>query len=151
MRCPARGGVEGKDEVIFAGERGGVRHIYTDGRKHPDPSRWTPTGAGHSIGWYEGNILVVETVGLTAGAVPGGGQRTPETVLTERFQVAPDGKTMTVTYTWTDPKIYSQPHTYRLLFDRAPTVNGVSWAFDEWCDASDPVEGQSIVAPRQIQ
>jgi hypothetical protein len=151
---PDSGGVhfvEGKDEVIFAGERGGVRHIYTDGRKHPDPSRWTPTGAGHSIGRYEGNVLIVETVGLTAGAVPGGGQRTPETVLTERFEVAPDGRTMTVTYTWTDPKIYQKPHTYRLVFDRAPTVNGVSWAFDEWCDASDPVEGQSIVAPPQIQ
>ena len=166
MPCGGRGGyggllitpdsggvhfVEGKDEVIFAGERGGVRHIYVDGRKHPEPSRWTPTAAGHSIGRYEGNTLIVDTVGFTAGAVPGGGLRTAETVLVERFDVAADGKTMTVMYTWTDPKVYVTPHTYRLIFERAPTINGYSWALDEWCDASDPAEGQSIVPPQQLK
>lgn len=154
MINPDSGGVhivEGKDEVIYAGERGGWRHIYMDGRKHPDLSRWTPNAAGHSIGHYEGNVLVVETVGFAAGGVSGGGQRTPETKLTERFEVAADGKSMKVTYTWDDPKIYVKPHTYRLIYDRSPTVNGVSWAFDEWCDGSDPIEGQSIVAPVQLQ
>ena len=143
--------VESRDEVIFAGERAGVRHIYIDGRKHPDPSRWTPTSAGHSIGRYEGSELVAETVGFSPGAVPGGGQRTPETVLTERFAVAPDGKSMTVTYTWTDPKIYQKPHTYQLVFGRAPAVNGIVWAFEEWCDASDPAETQSITPPKQLE
>src|SRR5262245_21630325 len=77
---PDSGGVhfvEHKNEVIFAGERGGVRHIFLDRRAHPSP--WTPTPAGHSVGHYEGNSLVVETVGLTPGAVPGGGVRTAET------------------------------------------------------------------------
>ena len=75
---PDSGGVhfvEHKDEVVFAGERGGVRHFYLDGRAHPSP--WTPTPAGHSIAHYEGSVLVVETVGFTPGAVPGGGTRTP--------------------------------------------------------------------------
>ena len=39
---PDSGGVhfiEHKDEVIFAGERGGVRHFYLDGRAHPSPGR----------------------------------------------------------------------------------------------------------------
>jgi hypothetical protein len=143
--------VEGRSEVVFAGERAGVRHIYIDGRSHPDPSRWTPISAGHSVGRYEGNDLVVETVGFSPGAVPGGGLRTAETVLTERFAVAPDGRSMTVTYTWTDPKIYQKPHTYRIVFDRAPAVGGLVWAFEEWCDASDPVETQSIVPPKQLQ
>jgi hypothetical protein len=149
---PDSGGVHivaGKDEVVYAGERGGVRHIYMDGRKHPDLSRWTPIAAGHSTGRFEGSTLIVETVGFTAGAVPGGGWRTPETQLTERFEVQPDGKSLRVTYTWTDPKIFAKPHTYRLIFDRAP--GDVTYAFDEWCDASDPVEGQSIVPPKQIK
>ena len=38
------------------------RQIFMDGRKHPeDPS---PTWYGHSIGRWEGNTLVVDTVGL---------------------------------------------------------------------------------------
>lgn len=150
---PDSGGVhivEGKDQVIFAGERGGARFIYLDGRAHPDLSLKPASGGGHSIGHYEGNVLVVDTVGLTAGAVPGGGQRTAETHLQERFQVSPDGKQLTITYTWDDPKIYAKPHVYRLIFDRAPAIGGLSYAFEEWCDASDPVEGQSIVPPKQL-
>lgn len=145
---PDSGGVhfvEHKDEVIFAGERGGVRHIYLDGRPHPN--NWVPTGAGHSVGHYEGDVLVVDTVGMTAGAVVAGGQRTPETHLTERFEVSADGKHMTITYTWTDPKIYQKPHTYQYFMDRMPAG---SYAFEEWCDAGDPVEQQSIVPPKQL-
>jgi hypothetical protein len=148
---PDSGGVhivEGKNEVRFSGERGGWRFIYLDGRKHPDPG--VPSGAGHSVGHYEGNVLVVETVGFTAGAVPGSGMRTPETKLTERFEVQPDGKSMKITYTWEDPKVYAKPHTYRLIFDRAPRIGGYSYSLEEWCDASDPGEGQSITAPKQL-
>jgi hypothetical protein len=123
-----------------------VRHIYTDGRPHPSP--WTPTGAGHSVGHWEGRVLVVDTVGLTPGAVPGGGLRTAATHLTERFDVAPDGKTMTLTYTWEDPALYEQAHTYHYLFDRSP--GNPPYAMEEWCDASDPIEKQSIVPPKQI-
>src|SRR5262245_43367299 len=70
---PDSGGVhfvEHKDEVIFAGERGGVRHFFLDGRAHPVP--WTPTPAGHSVGRYDGKALVVDTVGMMAGGVRGG-------------------------------------------------------------------------------
>jgi hypothetical protein len=44
----------------FDGNR--LRRIYTDGRGHPpDPD---PTFNGHSIGHWEGDVLVVDTVGL---------------------------------------------------------------------------------------
>ena len=153
---PDSGGVhfvEHKDEVIFAGERGGVRHIYLDRSGHPDLSHRAPTPAGHSIGRYEGRTLVVDTTGFTAGAVPGGGVRTPETRLVERFELSPDGQRLTIVYTWDDPKIYQKPHVYRLYFERAPAVtsNGalVSYSLEEWCDAGDPIEKQSIVPPKQ--
>jgi hypothetical protein len=145
--------VEQKDEVIFAGERLGVRHIYLDRRGHPDTSHRTPTPAGHSIGHFEGSTLVVETAGFTAAPVPGGGVRTPETRLVERFELSADGQRLTILYTWDDPKIYQKPHVYRLYFERAPALksNGalVSYALEEWCDAGDPVEKQSIVPPKQ--
>jgi hypothetical protein len=143
--------VEHEDEVIFAGDRGGVRHIFLDQRAHPSP--WTPTPAGHSVGHYEGDTLVVETTGLTPGAVPGGGARTAETRLVERFEPSQDGTRLTVTYTWDDPKLYQKPHVYRYSFERAPTVSSggmrVSYALEDWCDAGDPIERESIVPPKQ--
>jgi hypothetical protein len=39
------------------------RTIYMDGRSHPD--HLTPTNYGHSIGWWEGDTLVVDTVGYS--------------------------------------------------------------------------------------
>ena len=138
--------VEHKDEVLLIGERGGVRHIYMDNRPHPNLAGWVPTPAGHSVGKYEGNVLVIDTVGLTPGGVVAGGQRTPETHLTERFEVSPDGKKLTISYTWQDPKIYVKPHSYSYVFDRLPAG---SYAFEDWCDASDPIEKQSVVPPPQ--
>lgn len=50
--------------VTMLGESDGnrLRRIYTDGRSHPeDPD---PTFHGHSIGKWEGDTLVVDTVGI---------------------------------------------------------------------------------------
>ena len=50
--------------VTILGETDGnrLRRIYTDGRPHPeDPD---PTFHGHSIGHWEGDTLVVDTVGV---------------------------------------------------------------------------------------
>jgi len=44
---------------------GHTRRIFTDGRGHPDPADLTPTYYGHSIGRWEGDTLVIDTVGLT--------------------------------------------------------------------------------------
>jgi hypothetical protein len=140
--------IEQKDEVIIAPERGGSRHIYMDGRVHPDLARWVPSVSGHAVGHYENGALVVDTVGFAQGAVTAGGFRTPETHLNERFDVSADGRKLTITYTWNDPKIYQKPHSYQYVLDRLPAG---SYALDDWCDASDPVEQQSIVPPKQLE
>src|SRR5262245_61735817 len=41
---------------------GSFRQIFLDGRKHP--SEVEPTWFGHSIGWYENDTLVIDTVGF---------------------------------------------------------------------------------------
>jgi len=41
------------------------RTIYTDGRSHP--KNLEPTYYGHSIGWWEGDTLVVDTIGYNEG------------------------------------------------------------------------------------
>lgn len=58
------------DEVLLMFDQDHlVRRIYTDGRGHPDgyPSAWM----GHSIGKYEGDTLVVDTVGLNDKTLAG--------------------------------------------------------------------------------
>ena len=40
------------------------RTIYLDGRPHPNRRDLTPSHDGHSIGWWEGDTLVVDTIGF---------------------------------------------------------------------------------------
>jgi hypothetical protein len=57
---------KGPGTIYMAFENGGggaVRQIFMDGRKHPDPDDRIPTWWGHSIGHWEGDTLVVDTVG----------------------------------------------------------------------------------------
>ena len=139
--------VQNRDQVLIVRENPGLpRSIYMDGRAHPDLSRLTPTAVGHSVGRYEGGALLVETIGLMTGNVTAGGWRTPETRLRERYRLSPDGQRLTITYTWEDPKVYVKPHSYEVVAERTPPG---SWAFEAWCDSSDPNQRLSIVPPPQ--
>ena len=98
-----------------------TRYIYTDGRPHPPLDEYDPTTNGHSVGRWEGDSLVVTTVGLSERGVrslPGGGFRTPDSRLTERYRLLNDGQRLSVTFTWEDPKVFQQPHTYELRYYR---------------------------------
>lgn len=139
--------VQSKDQVLIVRENPGLpRTIYMDGRAHPDLTRLTPTAVGHSTGRYDSGALVVETIGLATGNVTAGGWRTPETRLTERYRLSSDGRRLTISYTWEDPKVYVKPHTYQIVAERTPPG---SWAFESWCDSSDPSQRLSIVPPPQ--
>jgi hypothetical protein len=122
------------------------RNIYMDGRPHPDLKRFLPTATGHSIGRYEDGALIIDTIGLTPGAVPAGGYRTPETHLVERYSLSPDGERLTMRYTFTDPKIYEKPHTFEIMAERGLPRQ---MAFEWWCDASDPRQSQGVAPPKQ--
>jgi hypothetical protein len=50
------------EEVIIVNAYRDVRHIYTDGRKLPSLDDSWPTVWGESVGHWEGNTLVVETI-----------------------------------------------------------------------------------------
>ncbi|MEO8070271.1 MAG: hypothetical protein ABI652_02635 [Acidobacteriota bacterium] len=139
--------LQSRDEVLMVREGPGGRHFYLDGRRHPEAGKLPPSMYGHSVGHYEAGALVVETVGLTEGTVQGGGKRRPETRLIERFQLSADSKRLTIVYTWDDPVIYIRPHTYETVFERLPEE---SYAFETWCDSSDPLQRQSIVPPKQV-
>jgi hypothetical protein len=69
MMSPARGlqFVLRPEQVWIIYERPDVRYIYTDGRAFPPKDELWPTFEGYSIGRWEGDALVVETVSIRGG------------------------------------------------------------------------------------
>ena len=95
-----------------------IRHIYTDGRKHPaDPNL---TYNGDSIGHWEGGTLVVDTVGFTPDTSLGqnyGLRHSDKMHIVERFRLT-DPDTLEAVTTITDPEALAQPYTTTRTFKR---------------------------------
>jgi hypothetical protein len=80
-----------------------VRNIHLDQTDHPNSL--TPGVGGHSIGWWEDDTLVVDTIGFEAGILF---PLTPlmhseQMHVIERFTVDNDALTLTRSYVATDP------------------------------------------------
>jgi hypothetical protein len=136
-----------QDEVLIVPEHPGTQTIYLDGRPHPSLDHWTPLGNGHSVGHWEGAELVVSTIGMRddGDSVPGGGVFQPSTELVERFTLR-DSQHLSIGYTWSDPQLYARPHSYTLTYAKQAAD---SYAFESWCDVTDPLQAQSVVIPPQ--
>jgi hypothetical protein len=95
-----------------------IRHIYTDGRAHPaDPDQ---TYNGNSIGSWEGDTLVVDSVGFTPDTPLGtnyGLHHSDKMHIVERMRLT-DPDTLQVTTTITDPDALTQPWTTTRTFKR---------------------------------
>jgi hypothetical protein len=99
-----------------------VRYVHL-GHPHPPADEWEGATNGHSIGRWEGDTLVVETIGFNARgvtAIPGGGWRTPESRLTERYRLLSGGLVLSVTFAWEDPRIFAKTHGYEFRYYRVP-------------------------------
>jgi hypothetical protein len=53
------------EETLLVFESQQVRHIYTDGRQHPAKEELWPTFLGDSIGHWQGDTLIVDTIART--------------------------------------------------------------------------------------
>ena len=138
-----------REIAIIAEVQSSARHIYTDGRGHPDMETFDPTTNGHSIGRWEGKTLVVETVGFNDRGnpfLPGGGVRAASTKLVERYELQADGKELKVTFTWEDPQIFTQPHTYFFMYYKSAADQ---YAREYFCDASDANRSKTAEQPTQ--
>jgi len=106
--------------VILSEFAVGYRQIFTDGRPLPvDPN---PSFLGYSSGKWEGDTLVVNTIGFKDGQWidRGGNPMTDAAKLTERFRRLNYGK-LEIELTLDDPKAYTAPWTitigYTIVLD----------------------------------
>jgi hypothetical protein len=86
-----------------------VRHIYTDGRPLPaDPDL---EFFGTSVGRWEGDTLVVETIGFSPlTQIERGVPHSGKMKIVERFRLT-DADTMSIQTTITDPEVLAAPYT----------------------------------------
>jgi len=101
---------------IFIFDIGGphtYRTVYMDGRTHP--ADLTPTYYGHSIGWWEGDTLIVETTGFNEGFwIDRRGLPTTEALRTLEKFTRTNLEAIAYELTIDDPGAYTAPWTSRL-------------------------------------
>ena len=95
------------------------RIIYTDGRGHPNDVYEYPEWMGSSIGEWEGDTLVVDTVAINdrTWLDTSGHEHSDQLHMTERFRLA-DPNTLEHVVTYTDPVFFVKPFTTRRVFER---------------------------------
>ena len=96
---------------FISGENRDWRRIAMEpGRKHPPADEIVPSYFGDSIGWWDGDTLVVDTVGFNERfwMIRGGLPHTRNLHLIERFTRA-DYNTLRYEFTIDDPGAYTEP------------------------------------------
>jgi hypothetical protein len=93
---------QNKDTVVIEyGQMNLKRTVYMNQKTHPASVK--PTRAGHSIGSWDGDTLVVDTVGFLPGVLNAPVRNSDKLHVVERFTLDPAANTITRTYTAEDP------------------------------------------------
>ena len=110
-----------------------MRTIHLDRSDHPADVE--PSLLGHSIGRWDGEALVVDTVaftpdarGISAIGIPSG----PRKRMTERFMLAEDGLSLRRETTLEDPDYLTARVSYVMVWDHRPDLDFSSAS--ETCD-----------------
>ena len=145
--------LEAPDQLVILREATGMpRRIYTDGRSHPEGV--DPTWMGHSIGHWEGDVLVIDTVGLNgraramngvgANAQVSSGDAAPrmpsseQLHLVERLRLVADGELLEDELTIDDPKAYTEPLVLKHYFQRRTDIDMLEY----FCNDNPRDDGQ---------
>ncbi|NKB37736.1 MAG: hypothetical protein GKR93_11280 [Gammaproteobacteria bacterium] len=112
---------------------GGIRWIWLDGRSPVDLNEVRPAAFGHSVGHWEGDTLVVESIGFLDKSNLYGNRPNNESVfpgpkmhVVERLHLEDNSKVMVNQRTITDPKNFAKPWTTTSRYERRP-----DWELEE--------------------
>jgi hypothetical protein len=144
--------LEASDRIVIKPENSALpRRIYIDGRAHPPDLE--PSWMGHSVGRWDGDVLVVDTIG-TSGRTRGmngvgsnakasrddSNPRLPvsdQLHLVERLRLVADGEILEDEMTITDPRAYTRPIVVRHYWQRRPDIEVLEYYCGEKPRASD--------------
>ena len=73
------------------------------------PAGLKPSEMGHSIGHFEGETLVVDTAGFTAGLLTGQIMKSDRMTMQERIALNRENGRLLISWVVNDPVYYSQP------------------------------------------
>jgi hypothetical protein len=106
------------------------RQIYTDGRPFmSDPS---PSWLGYSIGHWERDTLVVQTIGFNGKAPLDimGTPRSEKMRITERYRRRDVGH-LDVDITFDDPMVFTRPFTIKVTYELQPDTDVLEYFCNE--------------------
>jgi hypothetical protein len=119
------------------------RQVFTDGRGFPNEANAaerTPTWFGYSIGKWEGDTFVADTIGFNdkSWLDDGGHPHSDAMHVTERFHRRDFGH-MDIAITIDDPKAYTKPFTIDVAFALQPDTEFIEDICDNEKDQSHMV------------
>jgi hypothetical protein len=124
-----------------------VRHIYTDGREHPsEQDRWATTW-GDSIGHWEGDTLVIDTLSVREPSkfFQAGPPFSEQARYRERLRLTAPGR-IEGEITVEDPQTLTKSWTYNAVYLRTPNIDRlVQDTFDN--DRSEVENGAFVILP----
>ena len=117
------------EEATLINTLGSVRHIYTDGRSHPPKDELWSTRMGDSVGRWEGDTLVADTVSTKAeitaavkGGVPIAVPMSEQLHFIERIQMTSHNE-MQIRFTTEDPVALAKPMQATITYVRVTDIN----------------------------
>lgn len=113
----------------------GYRQIFLDGRGHPKD--WNPSWLGHSTGHWEGDTLVVETVGFNEITPIMMAIHSEQLRIVERF-TRPDLGILVIEITAEDPEAWTEPYRTTVAAALLPDEEVLEWVCAE--NNREPIE-----------
>ena len=148
--------------LVFSGRE--IRHVYTDGRPHTPKEDLWPTYWGDSIGHWEGQALVIDTIAVQSAIAPpempvipivamGGKDTSGQAVallsrqahFVERIRMV-DGR-LEDQMTIIDPVMFSAPWHVSRTYERVTTINRMIHEDCSGQNRNPVVDGKLTLAP----
>jgi hypothetical protein len=123
-----------------------TRQIFTDGRAHPGKDDLWETDMGDSIGHWEGDTLVVDTIGRKAGPIADRNELSNQAHFVERIRLVGRGR-LEDRLTVDDSVALSHPWQVTLTYHR---LQGVDRLIPNDCNDNDRnpiVNGEFTIVP----
>jgi hypothetical protein len=98
---------DGDTIVIAYGRQAFTRTVHMNAEH---PADIAPSLAGHSVGRWDGDALVVDTIGFAPGVLVPPVLNSEQLHVVERFSLGPDAKTLIRDYVATDPVYYTDEY-----------------------------------------